>query len=106
MGGPEDTAQVVAVNVHSLRATFMGQCGDHRAGGQARDPSLSREVGVGAGEQGAVRAGLGGPGSGFMPVVEPLGKERETKRTGSPALAVVGPYAKALGLIGTGALPG
>lgn len=53
---------------------------------------------MGAGELGAVRADLGGPGSGFMSAAKPLGKEGETERTGSPALAVPVPYAKALGL--------
>lgn len=53
---------------------------------------------MGAGEPGAARAGLGGPGSGFTSEAKPPGKERETERTGSPALAVPVPYAKALGL--------
>lgn len=72
-------------------------------GGRA---SLSHEVEVGAGEHGAVRAGLGGPGSGFMSAAKPLGKKGETERTGSPALAVPVPYAKALGLGEAETLPG
>lgn len=85
-----------------LRATLVGQRGDHRAGGQAaRAEPLSE-----AGEQRAVRAGLGGPGSGFTSAAKPPGKERETERTGSPALAVPVPYAKAPGLLEPGTLPG
>lgn len=60
--------------VHSL----WGNVKITRQVGRPRGPSLSWETEVGAGEQGAVRTGLGGPGSRFTSVAMPLGKERET----------------------------
>lgn len=46
------------------------------------------------GAQGAVLVGLDGRGSGVTFVAKPLGKERETKRTGFPGLGSRGPLCR------------
>lgn len=77
--------------VDSLGTTLVGQYRDRRAEGRPQGPSLSLDVEVGAAAQGEVLVGLGGRGSGVTSVAKPLGKERETKRTGFPGLGSRGP---------------